>query len=98
MTVQQQPASWSDVAPGWDRWRDAIEQGDTAITERLLAAAGDLRGRSVLELASGNGELAARLSHEVGPEGSLLASDEAEGMVFLLEKRLAGLSRVEVAR
>jgi ubiquinone/menaquinone biosynthesis C-methylase UbiE len=100
MTVQQQlqQCSWSDVAPGWDRWRHDIERGDTAVTERLLAAAGDLRGRAVLELASGNGELAARLADEVGPDGSVLASDEAEGMVDLLVTRLRGLPQVEVAR
>jgi ubiquinone/menaquinone biosynthesis C-methylase UbiE len=98
MTVAQQQCTWSDVAPGWDRWRETIERGDAAITERLLAAAGDLRGRSVLELAAGNGELAARLAGEVAPGGSVVASDEAEGMVALLATRLAGLSGVAVAR
>lgn len=96
MTVPQ--FSWSDVAPGWDRWRETIEQGDTAITERLLDAAGPLVGRQVLELAAGNGELAARLADEIGPAGSLVASDEAEGMVKIVTTRLGGLANVEVAR
>lgn len=96
MTVPQ--CTWSDVAPGWDRWRQTIEEGDALLTQRLLAAAGPLAGRRLLELASGNGELAARLAGEVGPEGSLVASDEAEGMVKLVTTRLGGLANTEVAR
>jgi SAM-dependent methyltransferase len=96
MSVEQ--CTWSDVADGWDEWRDAIEQGDSAVTHALLSLAGPLRGARVLELAGGNGELAVRLAAEVGSSGSLLASDEAAGMVRLLTTRLAGLANAEVRR
>lgn len=96
MSVAQ--CSWSDVAAGWDRWRDVIEDGDRDLTEAMLTLAGDVFGREVLELAGGAGELAARLAERVGPDGRLVASDEAEGMVGLLSRRLAGLPSVEVAR
>jgi ubiquinone/menaquinone biosynthesis C-methylase UbiE len=96
MSVAQ--CSWSDVADGWDRWRDAIEEGDAGLTAAMLARAGELSGRAVLELAAGTGELAARLAERVGVDGSLLASDEAEGMVALLTDRLDGLANVEVTR
>jgi SAM-dependent methyltransferase len=96
MSVSQY--TWSDVADGWDRWRDRIEDGDGVITEALLAAAGPLPGARVLELAAGTGEVAARLAAEVGPDGSVLASDGAEGMVGLLTARLSGLANVTVAR
>jgi SAM-dependent methyltransferase len=90
--------TWSDVAPGWDRWRDRIEQGDSGITAALLAALAPLSGAWVLELAAGTGEVAARIAAEVGPKGSVLASDEADGMVKLLTARLAALENVEVDR
>jgi len=96
MSVSQ--CTWSDVADGWDRWRDRIEDGDGVITEALLAAAGPLPGARVLELAAGTGEVAARLAAEVGASGSVLASDEAEGMVKLLTARLSGLANVTVDR
>ena len=38
-----------------------------------------LAGRRVLELGAGTGELAARLAEAVGPDGSVLASDVADG-------------------
>jgi ubiquinone/menaquinone biosynthesis C-methylase UbiE len=98
MTVQQQGCSWSDVAPGWDRWRDRIEEGDGVITDALFAAAGPLPSARVLELGAGTGEMAARLAAEVGADGSVLASDEADGMVKLLTTRLSGLSNVTVDR
>jgi SAM-dependent methyltransferase len=96
MSVSQ--CTWSDVADGWDRWRDRIEDGDGVITEALLAAAGPLPGARVLELAAGTGEVAARLAAEVGPEGSVIASDEAAGMVGLLTARLAEIANVTVTR
>lgn len=96
MSVAQ--CSWSDVAAGWDRWREVIEAGDRDLTEAMLKHVGDVPGREVLELAAGAGELAARLAERVGPDGRVVASDEAEGMVGLLIRRLAGLPNVEVAR
>jgi ubiquinone/menaquinone biosynthesis C-methylase UbiE len=96
MSVSQ--CTWSDVADGWDRWRHRIEDGDGIITEALLAAAGPLPGARVLELAAGTGEVAARLAVEVAPDGSVLASDEAAGMVGLLTTRLSGIANVTVDR
>jgi SAM-dependent methyltransferase len=90
--------TWSDVAQDWDRWRDRIEEGDSGITAALLDAAAPLAGSRVLELAAGTGEVAARIADAVGPDGSVVASDEAEGMVALLTGRLAGLDNVEVRR
>jgi ubiquinone/menaquinone biosynthesis C-methylase UbiE len=90
--------SWSDVSDGWDRWRDVIEQGDSVVTDALLAAIAPPAGLRVLELAAGTGELAARLAGGVGAGGSVLASDEADGMVRLLSARLTGMENVAVGR
>jgi SAM-dependent methyltransferase len=95
MSVAQ--CSWSDVADGWDRWRDAIEEGDVGLTEAMLVEAGELSGHQVLELAAGTGELAVRVAGAVGADGRVTASDEADGMVKLLTARLADLPNVHVA-
>jgi SAM-dependent methyltransferase len=89
---------WSAVAPQWDRHRDDVEAMKTELTEQLLTGLGDLTGRRVLELGSGTGLLALRLAEAVGPSGSVLATDLAEGMVTLLEARLGGLPNVETAQ
>jgi SAM-dependent methyltransferase len=96
MSVTQ--CTWSDVAEGWDRWRDQIESGDSGVTAALLAALAPLDGARVLELAAGTGELAVRIATAGGADGSVLATDEAEGMVELLTTRLSQLENVEVGR
>src|SRR3954471_23950245 len=88
---------WTAVAPAWDRHRISIELMKTELTQGLLDGLGDLRGARVLELGAGTGELAARLPDAVGPSGSLVATDVAEGMVVLVRARLAGLPQAETA-
>jgi SAM-dependent methyltransferase len=88
---------WSELAPEWDRHRNDVEQMKTELTSRLLAGVDPLPGSRVLELGAGTGELAARLAEAVGPDGSVVASDLAPGMVGLLERRLAGYANAEVA-
>jgi SAM-dependent methyltransferase len=87
---------WTAMAPAWDRHRDDVEAMKTELTDRLFAQLGPLPGRRVLELGAGTGELAARLAEAVGPTGTVIASDFADGMVELLEKRLAVIPNAEV--
>ena len=87
---------WSAMAPRWDTRRDDVEAMKAAVTDRLLERIAPLAGRRVLELGAGTGELAARLADAVGPDGSVLATDVASGMVELLEKRLAAYPNVSV--
>lgn len=96
--TQQTVTDWSVVAAQWDRLRHRIEDSETGVTAALLGSLHPLGGRRVLELGAATGELAARLADEVGPAGSVLASDVAEGMVDLLRARLAGRRNVTVER
>jgi SAM-dependent methyltransferase len=89
---------WSAVAPQWDNHRADVEAMKTELTAQLLAGLEPLAGRRVLELGAGTGELAARLADAVRPEGSVLASDAADGMVRLLEARLGGLPGVDTGQ
>lgn len=88
---------WTLLAPKWDVRRADVEAMKSELTEQLLAGIGPLAGRRVLELGAGTGELAARLAESVGPNGSVLATDAARGMVDLLEKRLASVPNATVA-
>jgi SAM-dependent methyltransferase len=89
---------WSDVAPGWDQHRAGIEETNRVLTDALLDALALAAGQRVLELGGGNGELAARLAGLVGPGGSVLTSDVADGMVALIRTRTSGLANVDVER
>ena len=89
-------ADWSAVARGWARLADRIEDVHDDVTDPMLDGVGPLGGRHVLELGSGPGTLAARLADLVGPGGSLVASDVAEGMVEVLRERVP--ARVDVRR
>ena len=89
---------WSEVAANWTRMSDQVEQMKAAVTERLLADAGPLAGRRVLELGAGTGSLAVRIAELVRPGGSLLASDVADGMVDAIRHTVADRPAVEVTR
>jgi SAM-dependent methyltransferase len=89
---------WTPVAPSWNRHRDHVEQMKGALTRELLAALDLQPGQRVIELGAGTGDLARQLAQAVGPTGSVLATDVAEGMVELLRDTANGLPNVQVAR
>lgn len=89
---------WTPVAPSWSRHRSHVEQMKGALTSELLAALDLQPGQRVLELGAGTGDLARQLARAVGPTGTVLATDVAEGMVELLRDTAAGVPNVEVAR
>jgi SAM-dependent methyltransferase len=68
------------------------------LTARLLNGVRPLAGQRVLELGAGTGELAVRLAAAAGPEGRIVATDLADGMVEVLRRHLAGHDTIEVAR
>ncbi len=89
---------WTTVAPNWDRLRHDVEAMKPDLTARLIDGVRPLAGQRVLELGAGSGELAVRLAAAAGPDGSVLASDIAAGMVDVLRKHLAQLPTVQVSR
>jgi ubiquinone/menaquinone biosynthesis C-methylase UbiE len=89
---------WTSVAPTWRRHRAHVEQMKDTLTRELLATLDLQPGQRVLELGAGTGDLALRLAQAVGPTGSVLATDVAQGMVELLRDTTAGLPNVEVTR
>src|SRR6202049_891025 len=88
---------WTEVAPPWDARRGHIERMKEPLTVRLLDDLDLHPGDRILELGAGTGELARRLAERVGPDGSVIASDVATGMVDLIGGTVAGLPNVTVA-
>lgn len=101
MSITHEPVAtvdWTVVATGWDQHRDVIERTKAGLTERLMQGLALQPGERVLELGAGTGDLARRLSAEVGPDGAVTATDVAAGMVELIERSTADLPNVEVKR
>jgi len=89
---------WSDVATGWDRHRESVEETKAEVVNRLLAVLALRPGERVLELGAGTGELARKLASAVGSDGHVYATDAAAGMVELIRKTTADLPNVGTAQ
>jgi enediyne biosynthesis protein CalE5 len=92
-----QRTDWSTAAEGWRKWWRTIEDGLGPIAERLVELAALERGDRVLDVATGIGEPAVTAARRVGPEGRVVATDIAPGMLDIGRERAAelGLDNVE---
>lgn len=89
---------WSAVAPAWDQHRGGANRDTFPVTQALRAQLELGEGQRVLELGSGTGDHARTLAELVGPTGSVLATDVAQGMVDLTRATLADLPQAEARR
>lgn len=91
---------WSAVAPAWEKHAndESRRDAEAAKTDALLERLDIEPGARVLELGAGAGQLGLRLADLVGPDGSVVLSDVAAGMVDILQRRAAHLPHVSVAR
>ena len=87
---------WTAVADAWDTHVDEVDNHSAEATDRLVRRAAAGPGERLLELAAGPGSLGPRWSSIVGPEGTVLLSDIAPGMVEVAARRNAGASNVSV--
>ncbi|HVE63159.1 MAG TPA: methyltransferase domain-containing protein [Mycobacteriales bacterium] len=89
---------WNDVASAWGARRQQIVRDKAPTRAALLAAAALQPGQRVLELGCGTGDVARLLADQVGPAGSVLATDIAEDMVAIARGTLADLPQAEACR
>jgi SAM-dependent methyltransferase len=89
---------WSGVASGWGERRRVIEEMKEPVTVRLLEWVDLQLGDAVYEAGAGTGELARRLAHIVGAEGTVVATDIAPSMVELIAMATADERSVVVRR
>lgn len=81
---------WEAAAPLWGRWADAMAAMADKLNQPLLDAAALAPGMRVLDLASGAGEPAFSIARRVGPDGLVVGSDLAVGMLQAAgERRVA---------
>jgi ubiquinone/menaquinone biosynthesis C-methylase UbiE len=90
--------TWSQVAGAWDRNADFVERIKAPVTDRLLEMLQLRPGDRVLELGAGPGALGTKLAALVRPDGRVIVSDIATGMVEAARRRLANVRGVEVLR
>ena len=85
------------AAEGWRRGAEARARFLGPLTETMLDLAGVRPGSRVLDVAAGTGDQTLLAARRVGPEGSVLATDLAAGMLAVAAEaaRRAGLANVE---
>jgi SAM-dependent methyltransferase len=74
-------SEWNESAPYWDKYRDIIRAMFMPLTDALMEDAHIVKGKSVLDVAGGNGEPSITVAERVGPNGSVTCTDFAAEMV-----------------
>ncbi len=93
-----QKGQWDSVAEGWRKWWPAIERGAQPASAALADAIEARPGQRILDVSTGIGEPAVTLARLVGPEGSIVATDQSAGMLAVAGERIKkeGLSNIEL--
>jgi ubiquinone/menaquinone biosynthesis C-methylase UbiE len=92
-----QKQDWSNVAAGWKKWWQTMEQSAKPASERLVELAEIRPSHHVLDVATGIGEPAMTAARRVGPTGKVTATDQAPQMLAIARERAAelGLTNLE---
>jgi SAM-dependent methyltransferase len=89
---------WKMMAPGWERWREHLREAVAPVRAWLVRELDARPGDTVLELASGTGDLGFEVARTVGERGRVISTDFSPDMVEVA-RRLGtdlGLENVEV--
>lgn len=78
---------WDAAAEGWRVWGEHLEGGFRPVGERLIQLAGIARGSRVLDIATGIGEPALTAAEVVAPDGTVIGTDIAPGMIAIARDR-----------
>jgi ubiquinone/menaquinone biosynthesis C-methylase UbiE len=89
--------TWETMAPGWERWREAIETTSVPVREWMLRELAAREGDVILELAAGFGDTSHTASELVGERGRVICTDFSPTMVDIARRRgdELGLTNVE---
>lgn len=85
------------VASAWERYRDRVFESWRATSEWLIDRIDPRPGAIILELAAGPGETGFLAAERLLPDGHLISTDLAEGMVAAARRgaQARGLTNVE---
>ncbi len=84
-------SGWEAASSGWIRNREVIRRSAEQVSQAMIEAVAPQPGERVLELAGGLGETGLLAAELVAPVGSVVISDQAEGMVNGARERAAEL-------
>jgi SAM-dependent methyltransferase len=89
--------TWTAMAPGWERWRDRIDQHAAPVREWMIEQLAPQPGETVLELSAGVGDTGFAAAKLIGQDGRLISSDFSPDMVEVARRRGAefGLTNVD---
>ena len=95
----QSLSGWEEASAGWIRHREGIRRWAEDVSQAMIEAVAPQPGERVLELASGLGETGLLAAELVAPAGTVVISDQAEGMIEGARARAAelGIANVEFA-
>ena len=93
-----QKDQWDSVAGAWEKWWPDIERGAQSASTALADAIGARPGQRILDVSTGIGEPAVTLARIVGPEGSIVATDQSASMLAVAGERIKeeGLGNIEL--
>ena len=89
---------WDRLAPAWHRNRETQWDVTRRVGEWLVDRIAPEPGHTILDIAAGPGETGFAAARLVGPEGKLISTDFAAGMVDVARARAdeLGLTNVEI--
>jgi ubiquinone/menaquinone biosynthesis C-methylase UbiE len=89
--------NWDTAAPGWERNADLVFRTSSAISAWLIEQLDPKPGETFLELAAGPGDTGFEIARRISPDGRLISTDLAPGMVEAAKRRAAdkGISNAE---
>jgi SAM-dependent methyltransferase len=96
-TDLEQREAWHRAARGWERWQAQLREVSAPVAEWLVKAIDPKPGQRVLELAAGPGETGFLVAQRLGPDGTLVSTDQSPAMVDVARRRAEelGLGNVE---
>jgi SAM-dependent methyltransferase len=90
--------NWDEAAAGWESERERVQQMGSPLTAWLIANLDLTPGLTVLELASGPGDVGLAVAAALGDRGTVIMSDRSPAMVEAARRAVttAGVSNVEL--
>jgi ubiquinone/menaquinone biosynthesis C-methylase UbiE len=88
---------WNAIADSWHRWIPHMHTWYEPATELMLDLANIGYGNHCLDIAAGDGDQSLTTAERVGPNGYVLAIDQADKLLAIAEKaaKAAGYSNIE---
>jgi ubiquinone/menaquinone biosynthesis C-methylase UbiE len=95
--TDQARATWDAIAPAWERHRTLVFEEFRPVSEWLVERVSPQPGQTILEVAAGPGDTGFLAAERLGPDGQLISTDLAPGMVEAVRRGAAerGLVNVE---